>query len=550
MDGTQADGTHGGTQHDAEGEVSNLARFARGARPHLHAALTALRPSASTLFFLVIAVLVTAPAWIVKYPPIQDLPFHLATIRIVKSLNDPAYGLADHFVLTLGRTQYVSYYVVGAALALVVGVTGAGIALMGLYLGGTLLGVRELLRALGKDERLCLFVVPLLYNTMFILGLFPFLLGVTVMFFALATTVRWFEEPTPARGVTLAVLAFVLFFTHIFPFGLFGIAFALMFPWTRPRRWLHYGAPTVPALLALGYWTFLTEAGRMTSGALGGDMHGRKTLTQALPDAFTWITNIFTSAQDEAALITLAILAILALGLAQGDREDVKPHARVYALLPIACIILYFNTGEGYGYVWLVAQRFPILALMTGIPLLRMPKGFRGLVVTLLALLLAAGSVVTTCKEFIRFQLTEVGDFDEALEAMDPRKKVAALIFDRGSSVVTWVPFLHFGSYYQAKKGGVVQFTYAGYAHWPVDFQPDKYPPPGGGPARVRWEWTPELASARDELYPYYDYVLVRGGGFHAPRELYTLKFQGDRWQVWERVPGRDGADSPSLGNP
>ena len=40
-------------------------------------------------------------------------------------------------------------------------------------------------------------------------------------------------------------------------------------------------------------------------------------------------------------------------------------------------------------------------------------------------------------------------------------------------------PFLHFGSYYQLQKGGVVQFTYAGYTHWPVDFKPGRYPPPG-----------------------------------------------------------------------
>ena len=62
------------------------------------------------------------------------------------------------------------------------------------------LALRELLRALGKDERLCLFVVPILVNMMFMFGLFPFLLGIPIMFWALATSVRYFEDPTRDRG--------------------------------------------------------------------------------------------------------------------------------------------------------------------------------------------------------------------------------------------------------------------------------------------------------------------------------------------------------------
>jgi hypothetical protein len=117
---------------------------------------------------------------------------------------------------------------------------------------------------------------------------------------------------------------------------------------------------------------------------------------------------------------------------------------------------------------------------------------------------------------------------------MDPRRRVCALIYDKGSSLMNNVPFLHFGSYYQVERGGVVMFTYAGYAHWPIDFRPDAYPPPGT-PARLRWEWTPESVSIR-EIYPYYDYVLERGAGFQPPAGTYRIKFRGDRWTVWEKA--------------
>ncbi|MGH7272473.1 MAG: hypothetical protein ACREJ3_18755, partial [Polyangiaceae bacterium] len=117
----------------------------------------------------------SAPAWIVEHPPLEDLPFHAATLRAIHSFSDPAFGFSRDFFLNLFHTQYALYYVVGSLIAYVVGVAHATVALMALYLGGTVLSLRALLKALDKDERLCLFVVPLLVNVMFLYGLLPFM---------------------------------------------------------------------------------------------------------------------------------------------------------------------------------------------------------------------------------------------------------------------------------------------------------------------------------------------------------------------------------------
>ncbi len=497
-----------------------------------------LRWKGTTWFYLAVAVLASAPAWIVKYPPIEDLPFHIAATRVIRSYSDPAYGFQEHFKLTFGRTQYVVYYLIASALSLVFGVVKANIVLMSVYLGGTVLALRELLRALGRDERLCLLVVPLLYNVMFFFGLLPFLLGIPTMFFALATSVRYFENPEPKRGLLLAVLASLLFYSHVFPFGIFGLGFAAMFPWTRPRRWIGAGLPVVPALLLLMRWTLGTDAGKLSRGALTPSAEdGVQPINQALPGVFQWLTDIFHDVSDERVLVYFFVLIVLLLGLSAGDRDRAKPVAIPYVLLPLACIFFYFTLGQGHGYIWLISQRFPILFLMTAIPLLRMPEGLRGQAATLGMLALGIQASVNTCQHFIRFQLEEVGDLDGAIAEIPANKKVAALIFDKSSSIVNFAPFLHFGSYYQAEKGGVIQFTYAGYAHWPFDFREGKYPPPGGA-ARPRWEWTPEQVSVKNELAPYYDYVLVRGNNFAAPPGTFRQKWRGDRWSVWERDAG------------
>ena len=91
--------------------------------------------------------LATAPAWIVQHPPLQDLPFHFATLRVIHSIHDPAFGFADVYRLNLLHTEYLLYYVVGDLLAYVVGVNARERRLMCLYLGGMPLAMRALLRA-------------------------------------------------------------------------------------------------------------------------------------------------------------------------------------------------------------------------------------------------------------------------------------------------------------------------------------------------------------------------------------------------------------------
>jgi hypothetical protein len=496
--------------------------------------LLSTRPSASTVFYIVLAILVSAPAWIVKHPPLQDLPFHLATMRIIRSFHDPAYGFDRDFVLTLGRTQYVVYYLLAALLSTVMGLIAANIVLMSAYLGGTVLALRALLRALGKDERLCVLVVPVLINILFVYGLLQFLFGIPVMLWALAVAVRHFERPTTASGGLLAVLAVVLFYSHVFPFGIFVIGFLAMFPWETPSRWMRSVAPALPALAIVLWWLVFTEAGRLVFGAAtdnGRDPH--KTPDAAIIDLPNWFTNVFHDNSDEFTLIALVLLVVATLGLSQGDSDVTRPVARRFVLLPLACVVLYFVLPEGHGYIWLISQRFPFLFAVTAIPLLRMPRGGRGHLVFGASLLLAGVATVNTCRHFIKFEQDEVGDIDEAIAAMAPRSHVCALIYDRGSSTMINQPFLHFGSYYQLEKGGVIEYTYAGYAHWPVDFKRGHYPPPGG-PARQRWEWTPEQVPM-SEVYPYYDYVLTRGSGFRPPAGTYHVQWHSDRWTVWAK---------------
>ena len=247
---------------------------------------------------------------------------------------------------------------------------------------------------------------------------------------------------------------------------------------------------------------------------------------------YNWLLDIFKDQSDDLVLIGFVLCALLLTALAHGEgrTDESRPVTRMYGLLPIVCVLLYFTTGEGHGYIWLISPALPHSLLPHGDPAAADAAWPRHRACSAPPRWPPSRCTArsTSCKHFITFQREEVGDIDGAIDEMDPGKKVAALIFDKGSKTTNWTPFLHFGSYYQLHKGGVIQFTYAGYAHWPFDFKPGKFPPPGG-PARLRWEWTPEQVGIR-ELFPYYDYVLVRGNGFHPPPGTFHEKWHGDRW--------------------
>jgi hypothetical protein len=507
------------------------------ARVRLPLPLVRVRPQTAfrVALYALVALIATAPAWIVEHPPLQDLPFHVATLRLIHDFHNPAFGFADVYQLNLLRTEYLLYYVVGDVLAYLMGVKAANVGMMCLYLGGMPVAMGALLRALGKDERLCLFVVPLSVNVMFCFGLLPFVFGFPLMLASLAVAVRHFDKPTRKTGVALGVLTLLTFFAHVLPFALFGVACLALFPWTRPRRWIPSAAPLALGLALVAWWVLGSKAG---GGALENlkNTHPFAPVDGALQQFLRWSVNVFRDPSDETWFVGLVVLALVALGLSAGDRDAAEPVARGWFLVPVTCIVGYLSLGDMLGDVWMFGQRFAVPALFTTVPLLRMPRGARGLFVTAAALSVALGSTLNVCTHFIKFEREEVGELDDAIALMQPRKHVAGLIYDKGSGVMSdlYAPFLHFVSYYQVEKGGVVQFAYTGFPHWPVQYQDGKYPPPGTVP-RLRWEWTPEQVPIT-ELYPYYDYVLTRGSGFNPPPGSFHVAWRGGRWTVWQRA--------------
>src|SRR5438874_1792475 len=133
------------------------------------------------------AVANVAALWSGPYLPFTDLPQHVAAIATIRHWSDPAWKSQEYFTLAFGRTQYLLYYLAGALLAFPFGTAErANLVLLSLTAVAFPYALRSLLRALGADQRLALFAVPLFWSQSLLIGFFNYVAALPLLLWALA----------------------------------------------------------------------------------------------------------------------------------------------------------------------------------------------------------------------------------------------------------------------------------------------------------------------------------------------------------------------------
>ncbi len=167
--------------------------------------------------------LACVPLAVVSLLPIADMPNHLARIHILRD------GGADPFL----SAYYSIDWPIIPNLAMDVLLTTfsaiplyeGGKALLMLIFIGMLFGVGFLSRALhGRTGVLFLLVALLFYNRILLWGMVNYLIGVVFMLIGVALWIRMKDSKPAVRVLVSSVLAIVIFFCHLFPFGLYAIA--------------------------------------------------------------------------------------------------------------------------------------------------------------------------------------------------------------------------------------------------------------------------------------------------------------------------------------
>lgn len=483
------------------------------------------------------SVLTALPLFFARHLPFSDLPEHLAAIATLSTYFDPRYRSAEYFrVQGVLRTTYLLYHAAGALLSHVLGnAERANLALLVLAALAIIPSLGALLRAVGADSRLSLVAGPLFWNRALAEGLLNYVASIPVALFALALAVRHARHPRTRRAHALGVLSVVLFYLHTSSFALFVVG-ATLAAWVyRTRSRARAGArplARVRASVSRAPWLVVTAAlapvlvaTNAIAARAGGEHAGvvRFLKTSLLVETlFGWMHDVWTATFDErGARAMWAMVALLFVATKNGTRS--RRTRTVALLLASLGFIAYFTLPNQVSYAFILDLRMaPYVGLLAVLVIARR----RGTWANAVGIGLFATNVVFAfgaSREMLAFERDEARHFDLVLRNLPRGKRLLTLVFQNTSERVIITPFVHFGSYYRARYGGVAGFSFSELPHWPVTYRPELAPPKK---VVTFWDWNPCLFR-NDKDGPYYDYVLVRGDV-----DPFASAPGGPRWRV------------------
>ncbi len=512
------------------------------AKPHRENWVT--RVGWDVIVVAVLGCLLTLPLWIAARPPLQDLPQHAAAVQILSHYWDTSWHFRDFFTIHLGRTQYLTVYLVAWPFARIFGALWAMKFIVAATWVLTPLSVVALLRAIGKDGWLALVVMPLTYNAHAITGFVNFIAAIPLMFFGIALAIKSFREPTKRRAWLLAGLMLFTFYTHIVPFGILLLAVVALGYDRNIRLVVARLVPAVPSVLAALVWFFTSPAGLTLAKISRPAATSLPPRYVPLPEAIRAFTDwLMPGLPGDADSTRFAVWCLLCASLwalsasrspAAANQPDFKTgrsaSMRLSFLLPL-CIACYFWLPVSYDFIWPISLRFPLIAAyLLPLWLVHAPAwGRRAAGVAATAL--AFSALVDVSEIFQRFDRVELHGLDEVIEKIPRGSKVAGLMFNPQSSITRQSSLLHAVAWVQVEKGGAVMFTFADFPQSPISFVRNNRPPT----VPPRWEWEPQRVNPDRDLN-WYEYVLVHSGpGAIANSQVFSKVTQSGTWSLWQK---------------
>ena len=521
-----------------------------GARPLLRKA--ARRPLAAALALAAIAVSIyvaAAPLFAAHYPPITDLPFHGATIAIIRHYFDPAYHFREQFWFDFTQNPYWSLHVLGALFALVTPVVLATKLASALLLLMLPAGLALFFHGLKKSPLLGLFGLPLVWTSLAHWGFINFVAAIGLFAATVGATLLLLDKPSHGRGLLLAVLLFLVFFTHIFrfPFALAAVAGTTLVMFPATRRIAPVILPTLPALVVgVAWWVTRKQTPTEDLGPLTPHFERLNEIPGHLFSGLAGRTEL-TLARQALRLGTVAISALAVLRAIELSRRELPAKelrwlacGTVLSLgLSAAFLAMYLTLPLQIGVWWSVYPREIVPAILMALGLApNLPRSslLRAPILGLVAYA-AAAQASYAARAYASFE-ADTRDFQHILKKIPLGPKLGYLVFDRQHPRFTAPAFIHLPAWVQAEKGGWLSFHFVGWDVWPIRYR--KNAPSVPPPTPLRFEWMPERFDLKTRG-KFFDWLLVRKAGPPDPRfaqepDLRLVEHAGAFW-LYRRDP-------------
>ncbi|MFO0550042.1 MAG: hypothetical protein U0271_16725 [Polyangiaceae bacterium] len=514
---------------------------------------------------------VSRPFWAAKYPPITDLPFHASETSVFRHYGDPSFHFREQFELQPFAVPYLSSYLLGAALMLVLPTVPAVKLATSIMLLALPAGLATLAWGMRKSPLLGLAGLPLVWSNLTQWGFINFVAALGFFAAALGLTLRVLDRPSRRTTGALAVVLVLVLVTHVFryPFALLATlgTTALAYPLRRRvRPVLIAVAPSLllfavfwrlrPAELA-GHTELAVETARVAElpGFLIGSFTGDG--ERQLMRDHTWVLGVVALGslatrlfEERARLRRLgrAALAARAPRRARLARSIVARAAfgaiatGATAMCALGFLAGFLTLPMQIGDWWYIYPREALATVFIALGLLPdLPRGAWARALAVVALSFSGlRTSAYVAEQYASFDAV-TRDFDAISREIPPAPKLLYLMFDRSGSSRGPTALMHLPAYVQAEKGGWLSFHFAVWGTSPIRYRsgPGAVVPP---PVPRRWEWTPQAFDVR-EHGPFFDWFLIRSETdpsrlLRADRSIHLVDHQGTWWLYQRRLAG------------
>jgi hypothetical protein len=437
--------------------------------------------------WVVCSLLVVLPFLVVEFPPITDLPQHVAQVRL---LREAWQGAGAPYTIQWFTPYSLQYFILACAWA-VAGPAEAG--RLGMLMAGLVWVAAAHLIALHRQRS---YAAAALASSLFFTGttywgFYGFTLGwpVFALWLLLVSARRRKTASWVDAGLSLGV-GVLLYMSHILWLGAAVLWLAVSTVTFRVpiRATVARALGLAPVLAAAGIWYPQLAAGGFTS----------PTVWMATPTArlsFSWLVNALfgglrgsTEFGIAAALVLWMILALLQR---RDSTHEAGPDCELLAAAAMFCILAFLLPDQRTNTILFAVRWLPIagvLALLGWPPIRR-----RAVLAGAAALGVVAALSLATTLTWRQFQQVEMSGLTESLAALPPRPSVIGLDFVKESEFVKGRPFLQTFAYAQVLRGGRLNFSFAEFVPSLVVFRthdPRRWTP--------GLEWFPERVRPTD----------------------------------------------------
>lgn len=480
-----------------------------------------LETRALTIVFWLSCGIFSLAFFLCRFPPMIDYPQHLAIGAILRRLADPSapeWQLYDVNLITYNG----GFHLLVAALSFVVAPEIAGKILLALYPPMLGLAGLALCRVANRPAWYALLLLPMTFSYAAGWGFVNYVVSVPVALLAFTYWLRW--QKGEARMLwRVWALSFVLAYTHVFATlclcAAIGVAGMVRFAelgksWaSRMLGLARLPLAVVPAIVWCGL-VFVRNRVSPHANWDASDDGLDVPLWHKLQHLTAYAVGNFNDQSDQI-LLGLAIAVLILMW--QSPARRAKSH-RTMAWLAVAFFALYCVIPRVMLGTWFMFERMPIWVLAFGIAaapslLPEADRRFRKL-----AAAIALAAAVNTAWHFAR--IPDEADASAILDEIPPGGRAVAVTFaNTGDPVVLREIWVHTLAYHQARRPGLIGYSFTRFESMPVHYRLDARPPllPGG------IEWHARLYDVRTDYGRFYDWVLVRtpdGAGEGDPREM------------------------------